>query len=125
MDELESIVKNYIDSYNNFNVDGMVADMDKAVVFENVAGGEVNMTLNGIEEFRKQAVQAVELFSSREQTITSLTHTGNQVVVDIAYHGVLAVDLPNGMKQGDELNLKGRSTFTFAGDKIITLRDES
>lgn len=125
MDKLESIVKNYINAYNNFDVDSMIADMTEAVVFENVAGGEVNMVLNGIEEFRKQAVQAVELFSSRAQTIKSLTHTGNQVKVDIAYYGVLAVDLPNGMKKGDELNLKGRSTFTFAGDKIITLRDES
>ncbi|MFD0766672.1 nuclear transport factor 2 family protein [Mucilaginibacter lutimaris] len=125
MDELESIVKSYIEAYNKFDIEGMLIHMDEAVVFENVSGGEVNMTLNGIEEFRNQALQAVDLFSSRKQTIANLTQAVNQIIIDIAYHGVLAIDLPNGMKQGDELNLTGRSTFTFAGDKIIRLRDES
>jgi hypothetical protein len=125
MDNYKSIVENYIKSYNNFDVNGMVTDLDDTVLFENTSEGNVDMTLTGIEEFRAQAEQAKGFFTTRRQTITAMTEAANEISTQIAYHAVLAVDLPNGMKKGDELNFTGKSTFTFLGNKIIVIKDES
>ncbi|MCQ6960462.1 nuclear transport factor 2 family protein [Mucilaginibacter aquariorum] len=125
MEDKETIVKNYVNAYNNFDVNGMMADMDQSIVFENVADGKVNMALNGLDEFKAQAGQWKNLFSSRQQTIKGFTHTNEQTEIEIAYHAILAIDLPNGMKKGDELNLRGRSIFKFSGDKIVGITDIS
>jgi hypothetical protein len=125
MGDKEAIVKNYVNAYNNFDVNGMMAEMDQSIVFENVSDGKVDMTLNGLDEFKAQAEQGKNLFSSRKQTITRFTHSNEQTEIEIAYHAILAIDLPNGMKKGDELNLSGRSIFKFAGDKIVGLTDIS
>jgi len=119
------IINQYINAYNNFDVNEMVANMDPLIKFENISNGEVNMTLNGLPAFIEQAEQAKALFISRQQTIKSYKHTGNQTEIDIAYHAILAIDLPNGMKKGDELNLTGKSIFKFLGDKITELTDIS
>jgi hypothetical protein len=121
----EQIVSHYINAYNNFDVDGMVANMDPSIKFENISNGQVNMTLNGLPAFIEQAEQAKAMFTSRRQTIKSFKHTANQTEIDIAYYAVLAIDLPNGMKRGDELNLTGKSIFKFLGDKINELTDIS
>jgi hypothetical protein len=125
MGDKEAIVKNYVNAYNNFDVNGMMAEMDQSIVFENVSDGKVDMTLNGLDEFKAQAEQGKNLFSSRKQTITRFTHSNEQTEIEIAYHAVLAIDLPNGMKKGDELNLSGRSIFKFSGGKIIEITDIS
>jgi hypothetical protein len=125
MDKKENIVKNYVNAYNSFDVNGMMADLDPSIVFGNVSGGKVNMTLNGLDEFKAQAKQGKNLFSSRKQTITRFIHTDEKTEIEIAYHAVLAIDLPNGMKKGGELNLSGRSIFKFSGDKIIEITDIS
>jgi hypothetical protein len=125
MKQREQIINYYIIAYNNFDVNGMVANMDPSIKFENISNGAVNMTLNGLPAFIEQAEQANAIFISRQQTIKSFKHTANQTEIDIAYRAVLAIDLPNGMKKGDELNLAGKSIFKFLGDKITELTDIS
>ncbi|WP_210461982.1 nuclear transport factor 2 family protein [Rufibacter roseolus] len=125
MTNREEIIRNYIDSYNQFDVDRMVHDFDETIVFENISNGETNLSLTGLQAFKEQAEQAKNYFSSRRQTITSFNHQGNQTEIEIAYSATLATDLPNGLKKGEELNLQGKSIFTFSGDKIIKLTDIS
>ena len=57
----EKIIQNYIDGYNEFDVEKMTTDMHDDVVFQNIQNGEVNLTLNGIAAFKRQAEQ-VKLF---------------------------------------------------------------
>jgi hypothetical protein len=59
------------------------------------------------------------------QTIKSFTHQDDTKEVDITYYGMIAVDLPNGLKKGDELNFAGKSIFRFLNGKIISLTDIS
>ncbi len=125
MKQREKIISNYIDAYNNFDVDGMLSNLDPTIKFENVSNGTVNMTLIDNTEFRQQAEQVKNLFSKRKQTIKSYIHVGNQTEIEIDYQATIAIDLPNGLKQGDELKLTGRSIFTFFNDKIIALTDIS
>ena len=121
----EKIIQNYIEGYNQFDIDKMIADFDESVVFENIQNGETNMTLNGIKEFAAQAEKAKEYFSARKQTITSLIQDEITAIVEIDYYAVLAIDFPNGLKAGQELNMKGKSIFQFSDNKIVRLADMS
>lgn len=125
MKQREEIISNYISAYNNFDVDRMIADMDDNMVFENVSGGETNMRILGLGAFREQASKAVKLFTERKQTVTAIQHHENETEISIQYHGVLAIDLPDGLKAGEELQLDGKSIFTFSGNKITGLKDIS
>lgn len=125
MTKREEIIKNYVNAYNEFDVPGMVAAFHDDIVFENVQGGETNLSLKGIDAFTQQAESAKSFFSSRRQTIKSFKHHGDETEIDIDYHAVLAIDFPNGLKKGEELNLQGRSVFTFYGNKIVKLTDIS
>lgn len=125
MIEREKIIQNYINGYNQFDIDKMIADFDESIVFENIQNNEVNMTLTGINEFKEQAENAKAYFSTRLQTITAFNHLESKTEIEIDYYAVLAMDFPNGMKIGDELNLKGKSVFEFSGSKISKLSDVS
>jgi len=44
--KMKKAVLNYIDAYNNFNIDGLLADLDEQIVFENINDGETNLTIS-------------------------------------------------------------------------------
>lgn len=121
----EKAIQNYIDGYNQFDIDKMVSDFDEAIIFENIQGGETNMSLTGLTSFKQQAEQAKTYFSSRTQSIASFKHLENETEIEINYFAILGMDFPNGLKKGQELNLKGKSIFKFSGDKISKLTDIS
>jgi Putative lumazine-binding len=125
MTEREKIIRNYIDGYNQFDVNKMVTDFAEKIVFENIQNGEVNMTLNGMTEFIQQAEQGKAYFSKRTQTIKSFNHTGTTTEIEIEYNATLAMDFANGIKKGQQLNLTGKSIFEFEGNRIIKLVDVS
>ncbi|MNK79966.1 hypothetical protein D3C87_996630 [compost metagenome] len=125
MTNKEKIIQNYIEGYNQFDIDKMIADFDESVIFENIQNGETNLTLNGIKEFKAQAEKGKEYFSARKQTITSFIQDEITAIIDIDYYAVLAIDFPNGLKAGQELSMKGKSIFQFLDDKIVKLTDMS
>jgi hypothetical protein len=119
----EEIIQNYIDGYNQFDIYKMTRDLDANIIFQNIQNGEVNMTLNGIVEFKNQAEQAKAYFKEREQKITLLSHDGDISTIEIDYTAILAIDFSEEMKSDQMLELKGKSVFTFREDKIIKLVD--
>ncbi|MEM1134459.1 MAG: nuclear transport factor 2 family protein [Bacteroidota bacterium] len=125
MEDKKDMIEQYIQSYNSFDVEGMLKDVHERIEFENISNGKVDLSIKGIEEFRKQAIAAKAYFTHREQKITSWDFKGNVVTIEIDYEGVLAVDFPNGMKTGDTLQLKGQSIFEFEDDKISKIQDKS
>jgi hypothetical protein len=125
MNDRKKIIKNYVDAYNRFDIDNMVADFDDNIVFENIQDGQTTMSLTGLMEFRQQAERAVSYFTERTQTIKSFTHLDNSIEIEIDYNAVLGMDFPNGMKKGQELKLSGKSIFQFVGDRITKLTDIS
>ena len=125
MKQREKIISNYIDAYNSFDVESMLTDFDPSIKFKNISNGIINMTLVGLPAFRQQAEQAKNLFLIRQQTIKSYQHKNDETRIEIEYQATLAIDLPNGLKQGDELNLVGSSIFKFLDDRIIALTDIS
>lgn len=121
----KQIVQAYIEAYNRFDVDGMVADLHDEVVFKNITNGEMNLTTTGKESFRQQAEQAKQYFSEREQRVTNWQVAGNQVEVLIDYTGVAAIEFPNGLKPGDTLKMQGKSVFQLEGGNILSIEDIS
>lgn len=47
------------------------------------------------------------------------------MTAEIDYEGVLKVDLPDGLKAGEKIKLKGKSVFQFRDGLIYTLTDYS
>jgi hypothetical protein len=121
----ERIIQDYIDAYNHFDIEKMIANLNEAIQFKNIANSVTNMTLTGLDLFKEQAENAKHLFSKRTQAVGSFIHRDNETEIDVSFHAILATDLPNGLKQGDKLNIQGRSIFRFAGDRIIELTDIS
>jgi hypothetical protein len=121
----EQIISHYIEAYNTFDITGMLNDLHPDIHFVNRSNGDIQMTLQGLDEFGKQAHEASTLFTEREQRINGFKHEGHVTETTISYHAVLALDLPNGMKKGAALDLKGTSIFTFSGDKIVKIEDLS
>lgn len=117
-------VFNYVEAYNNMDLENMTANFADEIIFLNVMNGENTMELRGIEAFKKQAIEALSYFSERQQSIESITHNSSSAEITINYRAIAAMDFPNGLKKGDEINLKGKSIFEFSeGGKINRLTD--
>jgi ketosteroid isomerase-like protein len=123
--EQVQLIQKYIDAYNTFDVDGMLALLSAEVRFENWSGGQLTTEATGIDEFRRLAHQAKAMFSVREQRITSIKQNDDSIVVSIDYRGQLAVDIPDGPRAGTVLNLNGESEFTFKDGRIFKIVDRS
>lgn len=119
------MIRNYVEGYNQYDIDQMMTDFDPNIVFENIQNGERKMRLVGLHTFRVQAEEAKQYFKERKQTIVSFKDSGNETEIEIDYYAIIGADLPNGMKSGQELRLKGWSVFTFEGEKITRLVDIS
>ena len=125
MEQQKDIVEDYIKSYNNFDIDGMTKNLTENFVFKNITNGNVDLKTEGKEEFKKQAESAKVYFKKRKQTIESWEFHYPKVTVKIDYKAILAIDLPNGLKTGDTLELKGISVFEFEDQKIKSIVDKS
>lgn len=122
-DEKCSLIERYLASYNIFDIDGMMPVIHPDIECKNVSGGEVNATASGADEFRRPAEQSKGLFISRRQTVTKFWTNNDRAFIELDYEGVLASDLPNGMKAGESLRLTGRSEFTFRDGRIYRITD--
>jgi hypothetical protein len=99
--------------------------LEKDILFRNFSNGEINTETRGIHEFKELAEKSSKIFSSRCQTITDYSAIDDRVEIRIDYEAKLAVDLPNGLKVGDTLQLKGKSVFVIKEGKITLIEDYS
>lgn len=119
------IIREYIKYYNEFNLDGMLSLMTDDVCFENIMNGSTDVKTTDIAELEQIAGISLNIFSERLQTIKNITIEGDSYVVEIDYYGKIAENLPNGLKQGDEIKLDGKSIYKFRDGKICSLTDIS
>ena len=124
-EETENTIYRYIEAYNNFDIDAMMKMLAPDIQFENVWRGEVNAKTSGKAEFGILARQSARLFASRKQTVKTIKVEGDRAFVEIEFEGILAQDLPNGLKAGERLALKGTSKFVFTNGFISSIVDRS
>jgi PBP1b-binding outer membrane lipoprotein LpoB len=103
----------------------MITYLHSEIEFKNISGGVENAYTKGIEEFKELANNSIKIFKERTQTITSYTESDDTVNVEINFRGILAMDLPNGLKSGEILVMNGKSKYVFEDNLIILLVDES
>jgi ketosteroid isomerase-like protein len=123
--EKRSLIERYIANYNAFDVEGMMSVIHPHIEFENISEGKVNVTASGTDQFRLLVEHSKKLFKSHKQTLKNYRTADDQASVEVSYEGVLASELPNGMKAGETLQLRGRSEFTFRDGKIYRIADIS
>lgn len=123
--DAELLIRHYIEAYNTFDIEGMLSVLHSNVIFRNIVGNEVSVETKGLESFRALAEKAATLFSTRHQTILELREINGRIEADMDYTGVLASDLPDGVKAGDTIRLQGRSVFTVKDGKLSLIEDYS
>lgn len=121
----QALIDRYIAAYNAFDIDGMLAVLAPDVRFENHAGDQMTVAVDGIADFRAVAEQAKALFAAREQCITRLTFGRDTAVAHIDFRGELAADIPDGPAAGTVIELQGQSEFAFADGLISRIVDRS
>jgi len=119
------IVKKIVAAYNSLNVESMLAYLHPEIEFKNISDGVVNAHTKGIEEFKELANNSIKIFKERTQKIISYSESDDTVNVEINFRGILAMDLPNGLKSGEILVMNGKSKYVFEDNLIILLVDES
>jgi hypothetical protein len=65
----------------------------------------------------------VNLFEKREIKIDGIEYNDDGMDVKIDFTGVLGIDVPDGPKKGEKVELKGRSLVNFSEGKIISIDD--
>lgn len=123
--ENKNLVENYVRAYNDFNVEAMLSNLHSDIKFKNISGGETTLELEGTEAFRQQAQATANFFSEREQKIKKYDFSDDGCEIEIDYRATLANDLPNGLKAGEKIELKGKSVFRFSAGKIVEIQDFS
>ncbi len=123
--ERAALINRYIAAYNALDVEGMVSCMHPDVEFTNIYRGRVNAQTKGLNAFRDLAMQTRSIFSSRKQTPAGFTHGPELTEAAIDFIGVVAQDFPGGPSQGDVIQLKGKTEFTFQDGLLRSIKDES
>lgn len=121
----QALVEAYIDAYNRFDIDGMLATLSADVRFEHYGGGELAVATNGKAEFEKLARVGAAMFASRTQRVTAMEVRGETLVVGIDFHGEVAEDIPEGPSAGTVIDMTGTSEFEFADGKICRVIDKA
>jgi hypothetical protein len=119
----KDIVLQFIDAYNNFDIERMLSFVHPDIKFTNISGGDVNTRINGKTEFEKLARKSLTLFKEREQKVLSFIENNNKINMNIEYSAGLAIDLPNGLKAGEKLYMTGKSEYIIKDGLIVSLND--
>ncbi len=120
-----TLIEQFIAAYNRFDVDGMIETLAPDVRFENYSGDALTIATDGIEQFRELAERSKAMFSEREQRIVAMTGDEHSAIVDIAYRGRLAMDVPDGPSAGTVIEISGRSEYSFEDGRITKIVDRS
>ena len=124
MSRHKELIDLYINGYSSFNMKKMLLPLHSKVVFENYKNGELNMKLNGIKAFKKQAQKGFQMFSKRRQEILSIEHKEDTSEAVINYSATLKVSVGE-KKAGEVMNTTGKSIYHFKDDRIIKIEDYS
>ena len=125
MTKLPEVISRYITAYNNLDVKEMLDCLTDDVEFQNISSGKMDTHTTSKEDFENLAKMGVTAFSSRKQSILNSISVSNITLVPVDYQAVVAAELPNGWKAGQELKFAGASAFEITDGKISKVIDQS
>lgn len=103
----------------------MLACLSDDVTFCDIFDGEVTSETSGKQAFAELAGLGVQAFASRHQKVVKVISVADTTLIEVGYSAVVAVDLPNGWKAGQQLQFRGGSAFRVAGGLIVSIVDQS
>ncbi|MEM8615762.1 MAG: nuclear transport factor 2 family protein [Pseudomonadota bacterium] len=121
----EDIITRYIASYNDRDIEGMLDCVTEDVIFENISNTGQSMRLEGRERMGEVAELSGNAFSFRRQRLVNLVIGTGKAAAEIEFEGKAAVDLPNGVRAGETVRIKGSSFFEFRGRLLSRIADYS
>ena len=122
---LDDIIRTYISAYNERDIDAMLRHVTDDVVFENISNSGQSMRLDGKEMMRQVAEVSGNAFSYRRQRLINLVSGAGKAAAEIEFEGRAAVDLPNGVRAGETVKVRGASFFEFRGPLLCRIADYS
>ena len=122
---LDDVIARYIQSYNARDIDGMLDCVTDDVVFENISNAGGSMRLDGKDMMRQVAELSGNAFSYRRQRLINVVSGAGKAASEVEFEGKAAVDLPNGVKAGETVKVRGASFFEFRGDLLCRIADYS
>lgn len=123
--EIRTLVEQYLDCYNRFDVMGMMGLIHPAIEFRNIREGAVTAQAAGEEQFRNLVELSTGLFSERRQVLQDISIESDTATIEVAFTGVLTADLPSGQKAGDTITLGGRTVFQCRDGRICRITEVS
>lgn len=121
----EDIINRYISSYNDRDIEGMLDCVTEDVVFENISNTGQSMRLEGRDRMGEVAELSGNAFSYRRQRVVNMVVGAGKASAEIQFEGKAAVDLPNGVKAGETIKIRGASFFEFRGRLLSRIADYS
>ncbi len=127
MSNLKSLIERYVASYNSMDIDGMLACVDEHVVFENISNAGNSMRLQGKEALGEIAGLGAQAFSYRRQNLVKLICDDEEqsAAAEVEFRGIAALDLPNGTKKGESVEVRGMSIFEMEDGLLTRIADYS
>jgi|TARA_R110000782_G_scaffold73750_1_gene147610 ketosteroid isomerase-like protein len=122
---LDDVIARYIASYNARDIDGMIDCVTDDVVFENISNSGQSMRLDGKDMMRQVADLSGNAFSYRRQRLVNVVTGAGKAAAEIEFEGKAAVDLPNGIRAGETVKIRGASFFEFRGNLLCRIADYS
>ncbi|OUJ72454.1 nuclear transport factor 2 family protein [Hymenobacter crusticola] len=122
---MQATIEAYLAAYNAKDIPAMLALLDEQIVFENVSNTSGVITTSTKQEFAALARQSVDYFAERRQIVRFAVMGAGAAAVEIDYQATLAQDLPNGLKAGEQLKLRGVSVFEWRDGKFTRISDYS
>ena len=125
MSDLETLIERYVDCYNQVDIDGMLDCVTDDVVFENVSNAGQSMQLQGKDALRQVAEAGAEAFTYRRQSMVNLICSDEKAAAEVSFQGIAAMNLPNGTKEGQSIEIQGASFFEARDGLICRIVDYS
>lgn len=119
------LIEAYLDAYNRFDIDGMLAVLSDDVRFEHHSGGQISVATDGKADFEKLARVGAAMFASRQQTLVTLEEKDDAILATIDFHGETADDIPDGPRAGTVIEMRGTSEFAFSDGRICRVIDKA
>ena len=83
------------------------------------------MKFEGRDKMGEVAQLSGNAFSYRRQKLVHLVIGQGKAAAEIEFEGKAAVDLPNGVKAGETIKIRGASFFEFRGQLMCRIADYS
>ncbi len=125
MEDLESLIERYVDCYNRIDVDGMLECVTDDVRFENISNAGQSMQLQGKDALAQVAQASAQAFTYRRQRMISLITKDDHAAAEVRFQGLAALDLPNGVKEGQSVDIRGASFFEARDGLLCRIVDYS